>query len=156
MTRIIRRRTAAALAAAVLALGIVAVGLARRSAGARAMADEFRNDEIAVERSDVSFSLAAALLGGFAAALALAIFAIMLIYPNARHGASDAPRLLTAKPRLEIDPATDLAAFRAQQRGELGSYGWVDRAHGVVRIPIEQAMKDVAAAGIKDWPEDAK
>jgi hypothetical protein len=117
--------------------------------------DDVRHDEIAVERSDVSLSLAGALFGGFAAVLALSIIAIALIYPNSRHGPSDAPRLLTAKPRLEIDPATDLAAFRAQQQHELGGYGWIDRAHGVVRIPIDQAMKDVAA-GIKDWPEDAR
>ncbi len=58
--------------------------------------------------------------------LALSIVGIALIYPGSRHGPSDAPRLLTAKPRLEIDPATDLAAFRAQQQSELGGYGWVD------------------------------
>ena len=117
--------------------------------------DDTRNAEIAVERSDVSLSLAGALFGGFAVVLALTFVAIALIYPNSRHGPSDAPRLVTAKPQLEIDPATDLAAFRAQQQSELGGYGWVDREHGVVRIPIDRAMQDVAAAGIKDWPGDA-
>lgn len=120
------------------------------------MPDDTTNDEIAVERGDVSLSLAGALFGGFAAVLALSIVAIALIYPSSRHGPSDAPRLETAKPRLEIDPAADLAAFRSQQQHELTSYGWVDRANGVVRIPIGQAIKDVAAAGIKDWPGDAK
>jgi hypothetical protein len=118
--------------------------------------NEPRNAEIAVERSDVPLPLAGALIAGFAAVLVLSIAGVALIYPNSRHGPSDAPRLVTAKPRLEIDPATDLAAFRAQQQHELGGYGWVDRAHGVVRIPIDQAMQDVAAAGIKDWPEGAK
>jgi hypothetical protein len=28
----------------------------------------------------------------------------------------------------------------ALKRGELGSYGWVDREHGVARIPIDRAM----------------
>jgi hypothetical protein len=120
------------------------------------MSDEPRNEEIAVEHGDVPLSLAGALAAGFAAVLALSIVAIALIYPGSRHGPSDAPRLVTAKPRLEIDPATDLAAFRAQQQRELGGYGWIDRAHGVVRIPIDRAMQDVAAAGIKDWPEGAK
>jgi hypothetical protein len=117
---------------------------------------EIRNEEIAVERGDVPLSLAAALAAGFAVVLALSIIAIALIYPSSQNGPSDAPRLLTAKPRLEIDPATDLAAFRAQQQSELGGYGWIDRAHGIVRIPIDQAMRDVTAAGIKDWPGDAK
>jgi hypothetical protein len=155
-----RSRLAAALAAGfaamLVALGVVAIGRAGRPAGALAMPDETRNDEIAVERSDVPVSLAAALFGGLAVALVLSFVAIALIYPNSRHGPSDALRLLTAKPRLEIDPATDLAAFRAQQQGELAHYGWVDRAHGVVRIPIDEAMRDVAKAGIKDWPEGAK
>jgi hypothetical protein len=154
-----RNRLAAILGAglaAVFALAIVVIGRARRPVGFQAVAEEIRNDEIAVERSDVSLSLAGALLGGFAAVLMLSFVAIALIYPSARHGPSDAPRLVTAKPRLEIDPATDLAAFRAQQQGELGGYGWIDRARGVVRIPIDRAMQDVAAAGIKDWPEGAK
>jgi hypothetical protein len=118
--------------------------------------NDTRNEEIAVERSDVSLSLAGVLFGGFALVLALSFVAIAVFYPGSRHGPSDAPRLATAKPRLEIDPAADLAAFRAQQQQALGSYGWVDRAHGVVRIPIDQAMQDVAKAGIKDWPEGAQ
>ena len=120
------------------------------------MTDEIRNEEVAVERSDVTVSLAAALFGGLAAALAVSIIAIALIYSSALHGPSDAPRLQTAKPRLEIDPAADLAAFRAQQQNELAHYGWIDRDHGVVRIPIDAAMQDVARDGIKDWPGDAK
>ncbi|HEY1795939.1 MAG TPA: hypothetical protein VGG57_07450 [Stellaceae bacterium] len=154
-----RNRLAAAFAAGAavaLGLGIVLVGRARRRAGARAMADETRNEEIATERTDVTVSLAAALFAGFAVVLALSIVGVALVYPNSRRGPSDAPRLLTAQPRLEIDPATDLAAFRAQQQGELAHYGWVDREHGVVRIPIEQAMRDIAKAGINDWPEGAK
>jgi hypothetical protein len=80
----------------------------------------------------------------------------MAIFPRALSGPSDAPRLATAKPRLQMDPAADLAAYRAAQTRELTSYGWVDRQRGVVRIPIERAMQDVAAAGIKDWPGDAQ
>ncbi|HEX3882624.1 MAG TPA: hypothetical protein VHW66_08205 [Stellaceae bacterium] len=117
---------------------------------------ETRNDDIAVERSDVPLPLAGALAGGFAAMLLLSIVAIALFYPNALHGPSDAPRIVTAAPRLETDPATDLAAFRAQEQRDLGSYGWVDREHGIVRLPIDRATRDVAASGIKDWPEGAK
>jgi len=112
-----------------------------------------RNDEIRVERSDVSLPLAGALFGGLAASIALSIVVIALVYPGALHGPSDAPRSVTAAPRLQIDPAADLAWFRAAEERELGGYGWVDRQHGTVRIPIEKAMQDVAAAGIKDWPK---
>ena len=48
------------------------------------------------------------------------------------------------EPRLQTAPAKDLAALRAEEDTVLGSYGWVDRGAGVVRIPIERAKKLVA------------
>lgn len=33
-----------------------------------------------------------------------------------------------------------LARLRAEQQGELHSYGWVDEKAGVVRVPIDRAM----------------
>jgi hypothetical protein len=115
-------------------------------------ADPARNEGVAVERADVPPRLVAALAAGLAAFLFVAIVAIMLIYPSALHGLSDAPRLVTLAPRLQIDPARDLQAYRAAQQQQLDKYGWLDRRRGLVRIPIDQAMRDVAAAGIKDWP----
>lgn len=44
-------------------------------------------------------------------------------------------------PRLQVDPLGDLARQRAAEATILNGYGWVDRKGGVVRIPIEQAMK---------------
>lgn len=43
-------------------------------------------------------------------------------------------------PRLQADPAADLAAERAQRRQRLQSYHWVDRDAGIAQIPIERAM----------------
>jgi len=45
----------------------------------------------------------------------------------------------------------------ARQRARLASYGWVDRAHGVVHVPIERAMELVLAeqAGAPGAPADA-
>jgi hypothetical protein len=40
-------------------------------------------------------------------------------------------------------PVTDLTEMRAREERELHSYGWVDREHGVARIPIEEAKKRV-------------
>jgi len=34
-----------------------------------------------------------------------------------------------------------LAELRAEEATELGSYGWLDQAKGVVRLPIEEAMR---------------
>jgi hypothetical protein len=48
------------------------------------------------------------------------------------------------EPRLQTAPALDLRALRAAEDARLGSYGWVDRAAGIVHIPIERAMELIA------------
>ena len=50
------------------------------------------------------------------------------------------PPAIAGPVALQPDPAHDIAAFRAQKRQWLGTYGWVDREHGIARIPIERAM----------------
>ena len=45
------------------------------------------------------------------------------------------------EPRLQTAPRQDLADMRAKEDEVLGSYGWVDKNAGVVRIPIDAAMK---------------
>jgi hypothetical protein len=50
-------------------------------------------------------------------------------------------------PRLQVDPVEDLAVVRAQQSGELDSYGWVDRDRGIVHIPIGRAMDMILERG---------
>ena len=45
--------------------------------------------------------------------------------------------------RIEANPALDLQAIRAREESDLNSYKFVDKPKGVVRIPIEQAIKAV-------------
>jgi hypothetical protein len=59
------------------------------------------------------------------------------------------------KPRLQPliglndrTPAQDLVLMKQRNSEILGSYGWVDREKGIVRIPIEQAMKIVGERGL--------
>ncbi len=52
------------------------------------------------------------------------------------------------EPRLQEEPFGDLAALRAEEDAVLGSYGWVSREAGVVRIPIDEAMRIVAERGL--------
>jgi hypothetical protein len=114
------------------------------------------NPNIDVEKTDAPLRLYAFLATGLGVFLAASLVALRLIYPSSVAGPSDAPRGQSATPRLQIDPSADLAGHRALEQRELTSYGWIDRQNGVVRIPIDKAMHDVAAAGIKDWPENAK
>ena len=44
-------------------------------------------------------------------------------------------------PRLQTHPRLDLTALRAREQTLLDTYGWVDRDHGRVRIPVDRAMQ---------------
>ena len=55
---------------------------------------------------------------------------------------------LPPEPRLQTNPRQDLIDFRAQEDAILNSYGWVDKNAGVVRIPIEQAMRITLQGGL--------
>ena len=52
------------------------------------------------------------------------------------------------EPRLQIHPRQDLLDLRKQEDEILTSYGWVDKTGGVVRIPIDEAMKVVVERGL--------
>lgn len=47
---------------------------------------------------------------------------------------------LPPAPRLQPDPARDLAVLREREQRKLEGYGWVDRKAGFAQIPIERAM----------------
>jgi len=44
-------------------------------------------------------------------------------------------------PRLQVQPTSELDQLHAEEDHILSTYGWVDQAAGVVRIPIERAMQ---------------
>ena len=52
------------------------------------------------------------------------------------------------EPRLQTDPREDLRVLRAREDAVLNSYGWVDRTAGVVRIPIDEAIKLTVQRGL--------
>jgi hypothetical protein len=43
-------------------------------------------------------------------------------------------------PRLQAEPALDLAEFRRAEQAELSRYQWVDSAHSTARIPLARAI----------------
>ena len=55
---------------------------------------------------------------------------------------------LPPEPRLQTNPRADLRALRDQEDKLLSSYSWVDKSAGVVRIPIDQAMKLTLQRGL--------
>jgi hypothetical protein len=61
---------------------------------------------------------------------------------------ADPAAMAPAGPSLQPLPAQDLARFRAEEDLALGTYGWVDKEKGIVRIPIERAMRLLAERGL--------
>jgi hypothetical protein len=59
-----------------------------------------------------------------------------------------APPGVATGPKLLARPERELDEVRAAEKEQLGSYGWVDQAGGVARIPVERAMEIVAAQGL--------
>jgi len=51
-------------------------------------------------------------------------------------------------PRLQAQPFKDVYQLKAAEREKLTTYGWVDQASGVVRIPIEDAMRLLSERGV--------
>jgi hypothetical protein len=59
---------------------------------------------------------------------------------------------LPPEPRLQVAPPQELQQLRAAEEAVLQSYGWVDQAAGVVRLPIERTMELVLERGLPVRP----
>jgi hypothetical protein len=51
-------------------------------------------------------------------------------------------------PRLQTYPFQDIKELRQQNRPLVGTYQWIDRSAGTVRIPVERAMDLLAERGL--------
>ncbi len=78
------------------------------------------------------------------------LFTFLIDHPRADAPASPlaGQRQPSTAPRLETVPGSTLAETNRRSNAILGSYGWVDRAHGVVHIPIERAMELLVQRGL--------
>jgi hypothetical protein len=107
------------------------------------------------ERSDIE----SADITWLAAGLAVFVIAIPLLMPfvfpqSMRHVTPSAPPALSANaPRLEITPREDLQRFDRSEAKLVTSYGWTDRDHGVVRLPVVRAMELLVQRGLPGWPK---
>ncbi|WP_075795849.1 hypothetical protein [Massilia putida] len=52
-----------------------------------------------------------------------------------------------ATPLLQPAPQPDRVSYLEEKRRVLAGYGWVDRQAGIARIPLDEAMKLMAAQG---------
>jgi hypothetical protein len=61
---------------------------------------------------------------------------------------TSSPRMMPPSPQLQADPRVDLAGLRAKEDVVLQNYGWVDRPNGVIRVPIDVAMRMLVERGV--------
>jgi hypothetical protein len=77
---------------------------------------------------------------------------------QAAHDVSPSPLAQTRPaqppaPRLQVAPLQELEQLRAAEDAALHSYGWLDQAAGVVRIPIDRAMDLLIERGLPVRPD---
>lgn len=115
--------------------------------------------EVLHEASDVNVRAILGFGAGLLVAAVLIHFMVWLLflYFSGREATRDAAGYPLAagqaarvppEPRLQTTPREDLRALRAREEEILNSYGWVDKTTGVVRIPIEEAMKLTLQRGL--------
>jgi len=55
------------------------------------------------------------------------------------------------EPRLQPDPATDLATYKSRQLSHLNGLGWIDPNKKVAHVPIDRAIDLVADGAQLPW-----
>ena len=117
------------------------------------------NPDLNREASDVyALSVAGFGAGLIVAAALIHLFVWLLFtYFSTREAQRVAPQFplatgqierLPPEPRLQTNPREELRELQAQEDAVLGSYGLVDKDKGVVRIPIDEAMKLTVQRGL--------
>jgi hypothetical protein len=104
------------------------------------------------EQTDGEPWLLAILAGGIAAFLVITPIVLMAAFPTALQRTKVTPPSRTSpSPRLQIDPASELDALKVRENVRLSTYGWTDRRHQALRIPIDRAMSLVEQRGLSGW-----
>lgn len=115
-----------------------------------------RNPDVQYERSDISLFVIGIVALGILVLLGVTPLIMIGAFPLTRGDVDRHLAITPPEPRLQTAPATDLANYMAKERKLLDSYGWVDREHGIARIPIEEAMRRLAQQGIPEFPRTAR
>jgi hypothetical protein len=147
----------------VSAVVVVAALLPRRPGGRLPSGVDAADLVAGYERSDWRLGWVVVGVGGMLAVLGLLLVVVTwlqasetAISPSIARPADLTDRLAAPPtpppPRLEVDEAGELARYRAAAQQRLRDYGWVDRAAGVVSIPIERAKALVIERGLPQRP----
>jgi hypothetical protein len=116
------------------------------------------NPDVKFEKEDIRATPVLKFLAGLAVTCVVVAFLLLWFYgamrsyvaglqPTPPHMTFDAKRAPVG-PLLQENPNPDLRLLQAEEVHTLSSYGWMDKDRGVVRIPVEEAMRILAARGL--------
>jgi hypothetical protein len=122
------------------------------------------NPEVHHEESDVNIRAILGFGGVLIVATGFVLVLMWLLFRSfAAREAKQAPLMyplaagqddrVPPEPRLQTNPREDLADLRAHEDALLHSYGWVNRNAGVVRIPIDDAIRLTLERGLPSRQE---
>lgn len=104
-------------------------------------------------------------LAGLVSVVGLVMLLMMLMFNafEARIQRTDPPVSPLASQRkdyvgvsLEPTSTTEIDQMRTEQQQIMTTYAWIDRRDGIVRVPLEEALKAAAQDGLPQWSaEDA-
>jgi hypothetical protein len=111
------------------------------------------NENTAYEKSDWPIGRIGLVFLGTFVMLVVVPFVLMWAFPDSIPDQRRSLTIVPPAPRQQVAPSVDLAQYVAAQKLKLNTYYWIDRDRGIVHIPIEEAMKRVAAHGIPGFPD---
>lgn len=114
------------------------------------------------ELRDVSPGRIVLVAGAVAASVLAAFFIVAALmawwghhpFSTVRVSRTGVPSFTPKPPALQVNAPADLERYLRAQDEILGTYGWVDRTAGRVRIPIREAMRLLAERGLPTGPAD--
>jgi hypothetical protein len=121
------------------------------------------NPSVAHERTEEDVKAISGFGIGLAIGIVVVVFAMWGMFEwfyarEDRASPAVAPIILSEKPqlppepRLQAVPRLDLKALHEGEDEILNNYAWIDPDKGIARIPIEEAIKIVAAKGLPSKP----
>jgi hypothetical protein len=116
-------------------------------------AGQLENPDTAFEPSDWSLGPVALIYVAIPILLVTSCLVLIAAFPSALPDVDRTLRIAPPGPRLETNPEAELQRFRAEEEKWLNTYGWIDKRKGIVRIPIDEAMKKLARTGAPGFPE---
>jgi hypothetical protein len=121
------------------------------------------NPHVAYEHGDADVFTVSKYTGALVIGILIAASAMygLLNYFNGEANKDEAPisqvirdqrPKLPPEPRLQATPKQYIKDLRKAEDDQIKSYGWIDQKNGIVRIPIEVAIDEVAKAGLPSRP----